>query len=249
MNGLELNVHECGAGKTAVVLLHYFGGSGRTWENVTRRLSKTARCIAPDLRGFGASDAPGNYSVQDNADDLSALIAHLDSTRWTLVGHSMGAKFACALAARRPVGLRELILVAPSPPTPEPMSNADRASLRAGWGSEDAAREALHKITAQPLETEAITTVIADNLRASQSAWDGLARHGQPGRRFGGDERDRRPCLGACRRRRQEHHAGIGSTRDLAAGQERAHDGRSRLWAFGTPGSAGTVADVIKSVV
>ena len=38
----------------AWVLLHYFGGSARSWDPVAAALGGT--CVAPDLRGFG--DAP-----------------------------------------------------------------------------------------------------------------------------------------------------------------------------------------------
>ena len=47
-----------GGGDVALVFLHYFGGTGETWELVTNALSTNFRCIAPDLRGFGFSPAP-----------------------------------------------------------------------------------------------------------------------------------------------------------------------------------------------
>jgi non-heme chloroperoxidase len=49
------------------------------------------RCIALDRRGHGRSDRPSaGYDVGTGADDLAALIEHLDLREVTLVGHSMG---------------------------------------------------------------------------------------------------------------------------------------------------------------
>ena len=91
------------------------------------------RCLAPDLRGFGESPAPGegwaHYTVDAMADDLHGLLGRLSLGRFIVVGHSMGGKVALALAARQPAGMAGLALLAPSPPTPEPMEPAERARL------------------------------------------------------------------------------------------------------------------------
>ena len=47
---------------------------------------------------------PNGYGVDENADDIAALIQSLAIEKYTLVGHSMGGKIALALAARAPVG-------------------------------------------------------------------------------------------------------------------------------------------------
>ncbi|MBA3659529.1 MAG: alpha/beta hydrolase, partial [Gemmatimonadales bacterium] len=112
----------------ALVFLHYFGGSSREWAGVMDQLDGEHRCIAPDLRGFGQSGAPETgYTVRDYADDVAALVERFELTRFHLVGHSMGGKVALAFAARRPPGLEGVVLLAPSPPTPEPIGAAERA--------------------------------------------------------------------------------------------------------------------------
>ena len=95
------------SGRPALVFLHYFGGSGRTWEPVMDALVAAGwRCLAPDLRGFGESTAPGedwtHYTVDTMADDIHGLIGRLGLERFIVVGHSMGGKVALALAARQP---------------------------------------------------------------------------------------------------------------------------------------------------
>lgn len=161
-----------GEGEIALVFLHYFGGSSRAWAGVIAGLADTYRCIAPDLRGFGASETTDDrYSVGAGADDVAALIAALHLTRYAVVGHSMGGKIALALAARCPPGLESLVLVAPSPPTPEPIPDAERARLLAGYGERAAAEATLGKITAYPLPPALHAQAVADTLRSSHPAW------------------------------------------------------------------------------
>ncbi len=172
LEGYTLNVEEQGQGPHTLIFLHYFGGSAQTWREVSAALAHQAHCIALDLKGFGASDAPlTGYTMAEQANDLAAVIEALKLKRYTLVGHSMGGKIALAFAARPCDDLQELILVAPSPPTPEPMSAAERERLLSGYGQRQAAEATLHKITVQPLSTAQRESIIADNLRSSQAAW------------------------------------------------------------------------------
>jgi surfactin synthase thioesterase subunit len=95
IGNLSLNVEENGVGEPALVFLHYWGGTHRTWNGVIDRLKDTYRCVAYDSRGWGKSDAPASgYSIADLADDASSLIQALGLTKYVLVGHSMGGKVA-----------------------------------------------------------------------------------------------------------------------------------------------------------
>lgn len=166
----------------ALVFLHLFGGSSRTWRPVLTELRGEFACVALDLRGFGDSEAPaaGGFSVETMAADVAGVIRELGLRRYLLVGHSMGGKVALALAAsaHRPPGLAALVLLAPSPPTPEPMPDAERARLLAGHGSRDAARETLIKNAAHPLPRELYQIAADDLLRASPAAWRAWLEHG-----------------------------------------------------------------------
>ncbi len=177
IDGIGLNLLELGEGEQTLFFLHYFGGSSRTWQPVLELLAADYRCLALDLRGWGDSDPAPEAAcrVEDMAEDARQIIAALGLTRYALVGHSLGGKVAQALAADPPPGLTQLLLVAPSPLSPEPMSENSRASMKAAYGSEAASRETLKKIACLPLSPEATGLVIADNLRASRAAWEAWA--------------------------------------------------------------------------
>lgn len=157
----------------ALVFLHFFGGSSRTWAEVAGRLEDDFPCVIPSLRGWGGSPAtPAGYTVADMADDVAGLIEALGLRRYVLVGHSMGGKAAFALAARRPAGLVALVLVAPSPPSPEPIADEERARLLASFGDRAAVEETVRGITAAPLAPVLFEHTVADALCASRPAWN-----------------------------------------------------------------------------
>ena len=179
IDGINLNYRERGQGDTALIFLHGFGSSSRSWHEVVSALSDKYRCIAPDLRGFGDSEATRRgYSVEDGADDMAALIEALGVEKFVIIGHAMGGKIALEWAARRPQGLQKVILLAPSPPTPEPMGEAERHRLEWGFGSCSAARETLGKTTAQELSTRIFERTLDDSLRSSRAAWHAWLHRG-----------------------------------------------------------------------
>jgi len=98
--------------------------------------------------------------------------ARLPSGPFILIGHSMGGKVALALAARRPPALAELLLLAPSPPTPEPITDEARAALIAGRGDHGAMARTLAQITAFPLAEPVRVRAIDDMMRAGKAAWN-----------------------------------------------------------------------------
>lgn len=173
VNGIRLHVLETGNGPQTLVFLHYFGGSAREWQGVMEQLSPHYRCMAVDLRGHGDSEAPASgYAVASMADDVLALIRASNSQDFTLVGHSMGGKVALAVASRQPAGLRSMVLIAPSPPLPEPIPEADRVTMLQTHGQRSAAEETFANITEKPLSETARQQIIADNLRTASVAWN-----------------------------------------------------------------------------
>jgi hypothetical protein len=100
-------VLDAGTGEPALLFLHYYGGSARTWSGVTSRLSQYYRCVAYDQRGWGLSDAPPDgYAIADLARDASEVIRALQIARYVLVGHSMrqGRTAPCITTAGGPRG-------------------------------------------------------------------------------------------------------------------------------------------------
>lgn len=162
------------------VYLHYWAGSGQAFQAVAELLTPDYAVLAPDLSGFGEAAAPAgsSYTVAAYADEVAALVATHQLTDYVLVGHSMGGKIALALAARQPAGLRGVALLSPSPPTPEPMTDADRKASLHAWGKRAEAENTLQHITARPLPPAMRQRIIDDNLRTSKAAWDAWLLHG-----------------------------------------------------------------------
>src|SRR5262245_32852755 len=82
---------DAGSGTPIVFVASAWLGS-RMWEcQIPHLVSEGFRCIAYDRRGHGRSDSPWNgYDYDTLADDLAALIEHLDLRHVMLVAHSMG---------------------------------------------------------------------------------------------------------------------------------------------------------------
>ena len=155
-----------------LMFLHHFGGSSRTWDGVIRRLEGRFQCVALDQRGFGDSSAAGEYSLEAMAEDVLAVVDALSLERYALIGHSMGGKVALSVAARRPTGLEELVLIAPSPPTPEPMEPAERGRLLRSHGDRAATQQTNRNISRLPIADNEFEVLLEDNLRCSLGAWN-----------------------------------------------------------------------------
>ena len=115
--------------------LHYLGGSAGTFETVAQHLADAVSCVALDLPGFGADGAGSGRDVAAMADGVAARIRADAPGRWMLAGNSMGAKVALAVARQAEDGapgldgLAGLVLMAGSPPSPEPMGEDRRAAM------------------------------------------------------------------------------------------------------------------------
>lgn len=169
---VQLHVQERGSGSPALLFLHYWGGSSRTWGPVIAGLGAGYRNITPDLRGWGDSAAPASgYALADFARDILALIDSLALENYVLVGHSMGGKIAQLLASQRPAGLTGLVLVAPSPPSPLALPAEARAGMATAYDSRENVITAIeHMLTARPLSEALREQVIADSLRGAPQA-------------------------------------------------------------------------------
>lgn len=96
-----------------VLLLHGFPELWYSWRHQLLSLSSLGyRVIAPDLRGFGDSDAPpspASYTTPYIVGDLVGLLDHLDIDQVFLVGHDWGATIAWHFGLFRPDRIKALI--------------------------------------------------------------------------------------------------------------------------------------------
>jgi pimeloyl-ACP methyl ester carboxylesterase len=172
-----------------LVCLHFLGGSARSWSDVADRLVGRVTCLPLDLPGFGdAADVPG-YSVEEMADSVAAQVREAALGDWMIAGHSMGAKVAAVLARRAEYGeaglegLRGLVLLAGSPPSPEPMEDDKRDAMLLWFtGNESAwpeqARGYIAANVAASLDPAVTERAIVDVLRMQPDAWAAWLRHG-----------------------------------------------------------------------
>src|SRR6476646_1095978 len=88
---IDIYYEDHGTGQP-VVLIHGYPLNGHSWERQERVLLQAGyRVIAYDRRGFGQSSQPTvGYDYDTFAEDLAAVLEHLELTRCVLVGFSMG---------------------------------------------------------------------------------------------------------------------------------------------------------------
>ncbi len=120
--GLSFHVAFAGpADAEPLVLLHGWPQHWLEWRKVLPELSQNRRCVLPDLRGLGWSDAPpSGYEKENLADDVLAVLDALDIERTDLIAHDWGAWIGFLIALRRPERLRRFLALNMVPPWPSP---------------------------------------------------------------------------------------------------------------------------------
>jgi sigma-B regulation protein RsbQ len=123
-------IEQWGSKGPVLVFLHYFGGAAQSWQWVAEMLKSDFRCVALTLPGFGGVPGFAQPTLQRFASYVLEQLASLGIKECSLVCHSMGAKIALLFAANASKGfVQQLILVAPSPPSTEPLSATEKARL------------------------------------------------------------------------------------------------------------------------
>ena len=119
-NGIRIHVAEAAAESSeapAVLLLHGWPQHWYMWRRVIADLRSDARLLAPDLRGFGWSEAPGHgYDGETFAADQVALLDALGIERAFVIGHDWGGWTAMLLGLLHPERVERMIVCnAPHP--------------------------------------------------------------------------------------------------------------------------------------
>lgn len=108
--------YECwGEGPRTVVALHGFTGNRGVWRRLESRWSARMRVVAVDLPGHGESAPAGALGFAGAVDALASLLDALGLENPTVLGYSLGARVALALAAAHPQRVGKLILESGSP--------------------------------------------------------------------------------------------------------------------------------------
>ncbi|KAL5540736.1 hypothetical protein UlMin_045048 [Ulmus minor] len=111
-NGINMHIASIGTGPV-VLFLHGFPELWHSWRHQLLFLSSHGyRAIAPDLRGYGDTDAPpspASYSVHHHVGDLVGLLDHLGIDQVFLVGHDWGAYIAWYFCLFRPDRIKALV--------------------------------------------------------------------------------------------------------------------------------------------
>ena len=144
VNGFELYYEVHGAG-APLLLLHGFTQAGVAWQPYLPAFTGSYRVIVPDLRGHGRSTNPsGKFTHRQSAEDVAALLDHLDIDRCCALGFSTGGMTLLHLATRRPERIERMIVISSTSYYPEQaraiMRDLDPDRLR------DEANDELRKI-------------------------------------------------------------------------------------------------------
>ena len=120
VDGVGLQTIDVGRGEP-VLLLHGFPDSSLLWRHQIPALVDAGfRVIAPDQRGFGASDKPQaveRYQLQTLLGDVLGVLDQAGVQRAHVVGHDWGASVAWALASFVPARVERLAILSVSHPT------------------------------------------------------------------------------------------------------------------------------------
>ena len=174
-NGLRLAYVEQGSRDgIAVVMLHGYTDTHRSFDLVRPLLPRAWRVIAVTQRGHGHSDKPqSDYAMDDFAGDLPQFLDALGIKRAVLVGHSMGAAVALRVAADHPGRVAGLALLSDNP------GAVELFDLVESFGDQldpVFVRSFQASTIATPMSQAFIEFVSNESMRCPPRAWKGVAR-------------------------------------------------------------------------
>lgn len=115
-DGCRIHLRIGGSG-APLVLLHGYPQNHATWHRIAPELAEHFTVIIPDLRGYGASEAPPAdaesraYSKRQMGRDILKVMDGLGYDRFNLVGHDRGARVSYRMAFDHPGRIEKLGIV------------------------------------------------------------------------------------------------------------------------------------------
>jgi pimeloyl-ACP methyl ester carboxylesterase len=120
VNGIRMHATTTGQGPT-VLLLHGFPDTHVVWRKQVGPLAAAGyRVIAPDLRGYGRTEAPGgvyDYTLDKLRTDVIGLLDALEIDKVILVGHDWGGLIGWQIAALSPQRVERFVAMSTGHPT------------------------------------------------------------------------------------------------------------------------------------
>lgn len=113
IQGAKIYFEDSGTG-VPTLFLHGIPDSGSVWNDVTRVVSNSVRCIVPDLPGFGQSGVPASFdaTLDDMADFVDAFLVEVGIREpVNLVVHDIGGPFGLAWAACHPTKVKSIAIM------------------------------------------------------------------------------------------------------------------------------------------
>jgi pimeloyl-ACP methyl ester carboxylesterase len=114
VNGLKMyyEIHGSGSGEPLVLLHGSFMAITNNWTGWIGELSKTRQVIAVEMQGHGrTADIDRDFSYENLADDVAAMLDHLKIKQADLLGYSMGGGVAMQVAIRHPEKVRKVVSI------------------------------------------------------------------------------------------------------------------------------------------
>ncbi len=177
--GVRLCVERRGRGARHVLFAHGWISSRRMWYDVADRLDGDRFTLhLLDFRGCGRSDRPADHSFEAYASDLRAALATL-GPGVTLVGHSMGGRFAQYVAAERPAALDKLLLVATGTARKLVARPGRRAMMEAAYGSREGTERFIRASMARQIAPESMRRLVDDALECQREHWFDVFERGR----------------------------------------------------------------------
>jgi pimeloyl-ACP methyl ester carboxylesterase len=170
MDSNTISTFTWGNGDKTIVFLHYFGGAASSWQWVAKEMPDY-RCVTLNLPGFGGTSALPSPSIANYAEAVIAELNYLEIDDYILVGHSMGGKIALQVAISATNPPQQLVLIAPSPPTQEPMPEAEKERLLNNHPSRENAETTVSQASKKPLNEKQQALAIQTHMIVESSAW------------------------------------------------------------------------------
>jgi len=145
VNGLKMYYEVRGSGEPVVLLHGAFMTITNNWNGWIGELAKTRKVIAVEMQGHGRTvDIERDFSQENLADDVVALLDHLKIPRADLIGYSMGGGVAMQCAVRHPDKVRKVVVI----------SSAFRRDGMAKEGLDAISKHSAEAFNGSPIEDE-----------------------------------------------------------------------------------------------